>query len=251
MRRKKMKVLSGSSQTELQKRTEFLKLFKHTPIPDAELLSNLGLYLNRQTLSRILFMHQLYKKIINVHGIVIEFGVRWGQNLALFESFRGMYEPYNYNRKIIGFDTFSGFPEVDNQKDGNCIAKGDYGVLMGYENYLNKIIEYHESESPIAHKKKFELIKGDATETIKHYLEAHPETIVALAYFDFDIYKPTTTCLKAIRACLTKGSVLAFDELNCPEFPGETLALKEVFGLDKYAIRRNHLNPLCSYIVIE
>ena len=79
----------------------------------------------------------------------------------------------------------------------------------------------------------------------------HPETIVALAYFDFDIYQPTKTCLEAIKGRLTKGSVVAFDELNCPEFPGETLALKEVFGLDKYAIRRNPLNPLCSYIVIE
>jgi len=246
-----MKVLSGSSQPEIQKRTEFLEFLKNTPIPDSELLSNLGLYLNRQTLSRILFMHQLYEKIIDVHGVVIEFGVRWGQNLALFESFRGMYEPHNYNRKIIGFDTFSGFPEVNNKKDGTKIDKGDYSVSEDYESYLNKILEYHESESPIAHKKKFEIIKGDATQTINQYLESHPETIVALAYFDFDIYKPTKNCLEAIRGHLTKGSVVAFDELNCPEFPGETLALKEVFGLDKYAIRRNPLNPLCSYLVIE
>lgn len=246
-----MKVLSGSSQAEIQKRDEFLELFRDTPIPDSELLSNLGLYLNRQTLSRILFMHQLYEKIINVHGIVIEFGVRWGQNLALFESFRGMYEPYNYNRKIIGFDTFSGFPRIDNQKDGSYIGKGDYAVSEGYLKYLNKILDYHEAESPISHKKKYEIIEGDATETIGLYFEVHPETIVALAYFDFDIYQPTKTCLEAIKERLTKGSVVAFDELNCPEFPGETLALKEVFRLDKYAIRRNPLNPLCSYIVIE
>ena len=32
-----------------------------------------------------------------------------GQNLALFESFRGMHKPYNYNRKLIGFETFDGF----------------------------------------------------------------------------------------------------------------------------------------------
>jgi len=247
----KMKVLSGSSQTEIQKRAEFLTLLKNSPIPESELLNNLGLYLNRQTLSRILFMHQLYEKILDVHGVVIEFGVRWGQNLALFESFRGMYEPYNYNRKIIGFDTFSGFPEVNNKKDGTKIDLGDYSVSENYESYLNKILEYHESESPIAHKKKFEIIKGDATKTINQYLESHPETIVALAYFDFDIYKPTKNCLEAIRGHLTKGSVVAFDELNCPEFPGETLALKEVFGLDKYAIRRHPLNPLCSYLVIE
>jgi hypothetical protein len=82
-------------------------------------------------------------------------------------------------------------------------------------------------------------------------LSSHPETIVALAYFDFDIYLPTRRCLELVRDRLTKGSVVAFDELNCPEFPGETIALKEVFGLDKYAIRRSPLNPLISYFVVS
>ncbi len=245
-----IKVLSGSSREQVANRAEFFQMFKQSPLPQSELLSNLGLYLNRQSLSRILFMHELYQKVIDVHGVIMEFGVRWGQNLALFESFRGIYEPYNYNRKIIGFDTFTGFPNV-NAKDGGQVAAGDYGVTADYEIYLERVLQYHESESPIPHKKKFELVKGDACSTIEEYLQQHPETIVALAYFDFDIYSPTRACLEAIRDRLTRGSVLAFDELNCPEFPGETLAVKEVLGLDCYAIRRSPLNPLCSYLVIE
>ena len=46
-----------------------------------------------------------------------------------------------------------------------------------------------------------------------------------------DIYKPTKDCLKAIKPHLTKGSVLAFDELNCDMARGVTPALKEVFNL--------------------
>lgn len=243
-----IKVLGNSQQSEKDNRVNFLELLKQSPIPDNEFLFNLGLYLNRQTLSRILFMHDLYKMILETHGVVMEFGVRWGQNLALFESFRGIYEPYNYNRKIIGFDTFSGFPEVD-EKDGNKVDIGDYSVTEGYECYLDRVLQYHESESPISHKKKFELVKGDAVETIDEYLKLHPETIVALAYFDFDIYLPTKKCLESIKPHLTKGSILAFDELNCPEFPGETLAFQEVFGIKNYSIKRSPLNPLCSYIV--
>lgn len=245
-----IRVLGGSTQNEIDKRKHFLELLKSSPIPDNELLSNLGLYLNRQTLSRILFIHELYLKIINIHGIVIEFGVRWGQNLALFESFRGIYEPYNFNRKIIGFDTFSGFPEID-QKDGNKLSVGDYSVSENYQCYLEEVLAYHESESPISHKKKFELIKGDATKTVDEYLDQHPETIVALAYFDFDIYLPTKKCLEAIKKHLTKGSILAFDELNCPEFPGETIAFQEVFGVNHFSVKRSYLSPLCSYIVFE
>ncbi|HBV96588.1 MAG: crotonobetainyl-CoA:carnitine CoA-transferase [Peptococcaceae bacterium BICA1-7] len=247
---KGIKVLTGSTSNEIENRTSFMEIYRNNPVPEGEILSNLGLFINRQALSRILFMHELYKKIIDVHGVVIEFGVRWGQNLALFQSFRGIYEPFNYNRKIIGFDTFSGFPQVD-EKDGERLSVGDYSVTDGYENYLEKILDYHESESPISHKKKYELVKGDATKTITSYLDEHPETIVSLAYFDFDIYLPTKKCLEAVLDRVTKGSVLAFDELNCQEFPGETLAVKEVLGLSKYGIKRSTLSPLCSYIVIE
>ena len=246
-------VLGGSTRQEISTREQFMALFSNGGgIPDAERLNNLGLYISRQNLSRILFMHELYQKIINVHGVVIEFGVRWGQNLALFENFRGIYEPFNHNRKIIGFDTFEGFASLD-EKDGGgeIMREGSYGVSSDYENTLSQILDYHESESPIPHIKKYDLIKGDTTVTVKEYFEENPHTVVALAYFDFDIYKPTFECLKIISEHVTKGSVIAFDELNCKEFPGETIALKEVFGLDKYAIKRTPLNPLISYLVVE
>lgn len=241
-----------SNENEINKRKDFLSLFKESPIPDDEILYNLGLFINRQNLSRIIFMNELYKKILDVHGVVIEFGVRWGQNLSLFESFRGMYEPYNYNREIIGFDTFEGFKSVD-KLDGSeeIIKEGSYSVTKNYEDYLDKILYYHESESPISHLKKYKLIKGDATKTIHEYLEKNPQVIIAFAYFDFDIYKPTKECLQAILPHLTKGSVIGFDELNYNKFPGETIALQEVLGINKYKIRRIDISPLQSYIVID
>jgi hypothetical protein len=126
--------------------------------------------------------------------------LRWGQNLSLFMSFRGIYEPCNYSRKIIGFGTFSGFPSVSPQ-DGTdeVVGIGAYGVTPVYEKYLESILDYHEKESPLSHLRKYELVKGDACVTLKKYLEDHPETIIALAYFDFDIYEPTRTCLELIR----------------------------------------------------
>jgi len=249
---KKFQIKTKSSSGELSNREKFYELFKRSPIPSNELLFDLGLYMNRQALSRVLFMHDLYKQILNVHGIIIEFGVRWGQNLALFSSFRGMYEPFNHTRKIVGFDTFSGFPTVS-AKDGKdqIVAEGAYGVSEGYEKYLAAVLDYHEQESPLSHMKKYELVKGDAVETVQKYLADHPETIIAMAYFDFDLYEPTKKCLAAIKGHLTKGSVLGFDELNWPPFPGETLALKEELGLDHYSIRRSPLNPTPSYIVID
>ncbi|MEW7864218.1 crotonobetainyl-CoA--carnitine CoA-transferase [Aeromonas diversa] len=247
-----MNAQSYASETEIAQRRQVEELLAHTPLPSAELMNNLGLYLRRQSLSRILFMHELYQHILPVHGVIMDLGTRWGHNMALFGSFRGMYEPYNYNRKIIGFDTFNGFPH-HTPEDGQdaAITLGAYSVTEGYEEHLSALLLSHEAQSPLPHLVKHELIKGDVCITVPDYLAQHPETIVALAYFDFDLYAPTKACLEALRPHLTKGSVLAFDELNWPGFPGETLALKEVLGLDRYAIRRTPHNPGPSYLVIE
>ncbi|MDR2817408.1 MAG: crotonobetainyl-CoA--carnitine CoA-transferase [Oscillospiraceae bacterium] len=246
------KILLGSTKAELDKREDFLTKVFAKGLPTNEVLNNLGLYISRQNLSRILYMHELYQKIINVHGCVVEFGVRWGQNMALFENFRGIYEPFNHNRKVIGFDTFEGLASLD-EKDGNSeiMSNGAYSVTEGYDQILSQILDYYESESPISHTKKYELVRGDATVTAKEYFETNPHIIIALAYFDFDIYRPTYECLKIIKERVTKGSIIAFDEINAKEFPGETLALREVFALDDYAIRRAPYNPLTSYLVIE
>lgn len=242
-------VLNWATSSEVERRQQFAQTLRDSPIPNTELLSNLGLYLNRQAFSRLLFMAELYQQVLPVHGVAMEFGVRWGQNLALLHALRGIYEPFNYNRKIIGFDTFGGFPSVD-AKDGGLVKPGDYGVTDNYQAYLAQILAYYEADSPIPHKRKFELVAGDAAETVPRYLREHPETVIAFAYFDFDIYAPTKACLEAIQPRLTKGAVVVFDELNCPEFPGETLAFDEVFGVANYALRRSPLNPLISYLVM-
>ena len=249
---KNFKTFTKSSEKELNLRNQFYENFKNCPMPVEELLSNLGLFINRQNMSRILFFHEIYKKIINVHGVVMEFGVRWGQSLALFESFRGMYEPFNYDRKIIGFDTFEGFPSV-HSKDGKAdiISERAYSVTPEYKKYLEKILDYHEKESPISQIKKFELVQGDASLTIKKYLDENPETIIALAYFDLDLYEGTKNCLEAIKNNLTKGSIIGFDELNCHTLPGETTALKEVLGLSNYRIKRSPISSAQSYIIFE
>lgn len=237
---------------EQRGREDFVEVFRNCPIPDDELLSNVGLFHKRQDLARSLFLTELYRRILGVQGVVLEFGVRWGRDLALFQALRGIHEPYNYSRRIVGFDTFSGFPSVD-ARDGSAahVSVGAYDVSEGYESYLQAVLDYHESESPLAHIRKHELVKGDVTQTVDGFLDEHPETVVALAYFDLDLYEPTRHCLEAIRDRLTIGSVVGFDELNCADFPGETLALQEVFGLRAVRLQRSPLTPFPSFFVVE
>lgn len=241
-----------ASSNELDKRNKFLELYKNAPIPDNEKLTNSGLFVKRQDLTKQLFFNDLYTKIVNTHGVIMEFGVRWGQNLVTLNNLRGIHEPFNYSRKIIGFDTFEGFAEVD-KKDGDhsIIKKGAFSVTKNYEEYLASVLEYHESECPLSHIKKNTLIKGNAPVVLQKYLDEHPETIIAFAYFDFDVYEPTKKCLEIIKPYLTKGSIIGFDELNDPQFPGETVALREVFGTENIAIQRSKYSGIQSYMIYQ
>ena len=241
-----------SSLDETSTRLQFAEHFKNSPIPDDQILSNMGLFLNSKALSRLLFMNHLYEQIVDVMGVVMEFGTRWGPNLGQFAALRGIYEPFNRHRKIIGFDTFAGFPKIDS-KDGSSdmMEVGHLTVPENYRDYLEKTLEFQERDNPLSHIKKFELCEGDATKTLPKYLKDNPETIIALAYFDFDVYEPTKICLEAIKPRLVKGSVLGFDELNDPDSPGETLALMEIFGLNNIQLKRFPYTSRASYFVVE
>lgn len=242
---------SIASIEEQKRRSDFFNNYINNPIPQNEQLNNIGLFTKRQELTKTLFFVDLYRKFLPVHGVIMEFGVRWGQNLVTLTNLRGMLEPYNYSRKIIGFDTFAGFPSVhENDGDHSIIKKGAFSVTDGYENYLSNVLNYHEMESPLSHIKKHELVKGDATVELETYLKKHPETIVAFAYFDFDIYEPTKKCLELLKPFLTKGSIIGFDELLDPQFPGETVALRESLGLQNLAIQRMHYGGIQSYTII-
>jgi hypothetical protein len=204
--------------------------------------------LKRQSLSRIIYYESLYQKIIEIPGVICEFGVQWGATMAQLINLRGMYEPFNHSRKIYGFDTFEGFNTLD-EKDGEHSAPGDYSTYTGYEVLLNEILEIHESFSPLPHIQKFELIKGDASATINSWLEDNPHAIISMAIFDMDVYKPTKDVLEKILPRLTRGSLLVFDELNCQYFPGETRALDEVLGIGKLALKRFPHEAYCSWAV--
>jgi hypothetical protein len=50
---------------------------------------------------------------------------------------------------------------------------------------------------------------------------------------------------------VTKGTVIGFDEVNDPATPGETVALRDVLGLDRYALKRYPWNARTTYAVID
>ncbi|MBV9103724.1 MAG: crotonobetainyl-CoA--carnitine CoA-transferase [Candidatus Eremiobacteraeota bacterium] len=181
------------------------------------------------------------------------FGVRWGRDLAAFQAFQQVYEPMNYARRIIGFDTFSGFPSVSS-KDGadESIRTGAYGVTASFEEHLRRVLATKRQLGTFSHMERIEIHKGDAVERLQSYLSDHVETVVALAYFDLDLYEPTKACAKLLLPFYARGAVVAFDEFIHPVHPGETTAAREVFGTNAAFRRIPNFGPGHSgYVVFE
>lgn len=240
------------NKSEREAYEQLVELLKSSPIPSKEILANLQLFLTRASLAHIFFIKEIYDKILNCHGIIMEFGTCWGRNLSLFAALRNLYEPFNVTRKIVAFDTWAGFPSLS-KKDGtyNSMQVGYLTTTEDYKDVLNRIMTAQEKLSPRPQIKRFELVQGDVLETLPEYLERNPHTIAALVYMDLDLYKPTREVLKSLADHMHRGTVIAFDELNLEQFPGETLAFREVLGARNFKIVRNPLVAQQSYIVLD
>src|SRR3989338_10344548 len=81
--------------------------------PAIEIIDDFPKYASRQVISRFLAQHELFKMILDIKGSIVECGVFRGSGLMTWAKLSAIYEPTNYHREIIGFDTFSGFPDVD------------------------------------------------------------------------------------------------------------------------------------------
>lgn len=245
-----VRMKTHASIEEAETYRDLVALLRTSPVPPAEILANLSLYLTRSALSHVLFMTDIYRAALNIHGVIMEFGNRWGRNLALFSTLRNIFEPHNYSRRIVGFDTFSGFAAVAPQ-DGSdsAVQIGGLSVSTDALDHLNAVLRLHERLGPRAHLRRFKTVKGDVQQTLPAYLAAHPETIVSLAYFDMDLYQPTKTALETIIPYLVKGSIVGFDEVCVTEFPGETVALLEVLASPRPTLVRSPYSGNQCYVV--
>ena len=229
-------------------------LFERHAAPIDVKLNNFEKYIRRQSMSRFLARYELFKMQMNIKGCIVECGVHHGGGLMTWAKLSSALEPYALDRRVFGFDTFEGFPSISEKDIGNAAnaqtAIG--GLSTGYDvqaELLDAIEEYDENRFLNQFQKVF-LIHGDATKTIQQFVEENPYLLVSLLFLDFDLYEPTKAALTHLLPRMPKGSILAFDELNNPWWPGETLAANELLDLNSRKVQRFPFDPNISYITI-
>jgi len=233
-------------------------VFEQSECNTEKKLANFPKYIRRQTMARFLVQHELFKRQLNIKGSIVECGVHHGGGVMSWAKLSTTLEPYNYHRKIIGFDTFEGFPSVHDldlkrpeETSGVdlppvCVGSlnEDYDVIAE----MNQVISDYDENRFINHIPKIELVKGDANLTIPQYIEDNQHLLVSLLYLDFDIYEPTVTALKHLLPRMPKGAILAFDEVNNKYWPGETMAMLESLNLQNHRLESFEFEPNISFI---
>lgn len=234
---------------------ELCAAFDASRLSLAHRLQTFPRHVRRQDIARFLTKYEIFKLSLPANGSVIECGVFAGGGLASWVHFSTILEPYNHTRRVIGFDTFSGFPGV-HEKDADRglsehLHAGAFQTNDSIKSEIEHLMSIHDRNRPLGHIPKVDLVEGDATQTIPKYVKEHPHLLVSLLYLDFDIYEPTKVALEYLYPRVVKGGIIAFDELNCAEFPGETVALLETIDLTRVELRRFPFDPYISYFAKE
>ena len=227
--------------------------FENSAVPLAQRLETFPRHVRRQDLARFLVRYEIFKLNLEAHGSVVECGVFAGGGLMTWSQCSSVLEPYNHTRRVIGFDTFSGFPRT-HEKDtysgtSEYLYNGAFDTSTEMVQELNHLASIHDRNRPLGHIPKVELVQGDSCETIPLYLEQNPHLLISLLYLDFDLYEPTRAALQHFLPRVVRGGVVAFDELNSRHFPGETAAFLEAAATTSGSLRRFPYDPYISYFV--
>jgi len=204
-------------------------------------------------LGRFLAKSRLFERVLTVAGSVVECGVFGGGGLMTWATLSAILEPLNHVRRVIGFDTFEGFVRTGPMDAGrsanpNAVAGG---LAADAEEEIARSAAIFDLYRPLGHIPKIELVKGDALQTIPGYLDRNPHLVVSLLYLDFDLYEPTKCALERFVPRMPKGAVVAFDELNHPAWPGETMALLDTLGIRSLKLERFPFQPQISFACLD
>jgi hypothetical protein len=143
-----------------------------------------GFYLTSKPyrLGNIIAHYELYKRIVNLPGDLIELGVFKGSSLIQFATFRELLENEN-SRKIVGFDMFGSFPE-NGQLDSDKRFAQNWNEQFAHE-FLSKEDIYASLKAKGIG--NVDLIEGDIRITLDKYIQGNPYTRIAFLHIDTDI----------------------------------------------------------------
>jgi len=167
---------------------------------------------------RCYVLYSLLKQALHISGDIFECGVYKGGTAKMILS---TIEKYNPSKKLYLFDTFSGMPEVDAQKDWH--KKGDFA-----DTDLLEVKKFLGDNNIYSIKKGF----------IPNTFSGLSEIRIAFSHIDLDIYNSIIDSLEFIWQRTVPGGFIVFDDYGFPTCPGARAAVDNFFSKTSHS-------PLC------
>ncbi|MCX6164076.1 MAG: class I SAM-dependent methyltransferase [Ignavibacteriae bacterium] len=231
-----------------------VEYFKNSIGTDFQKLESLMRYMDRQNLAKLISLVDVFRMTIGVSGSIVNCGVYFGSSLMTWAKLSTAFEPYNYNCKILGFDTFEGNKGLSDKDISSKSKLGVHHTEGGYyaDSYddLLEAVEIFDIDRPLNIFKKVELIKGDLCVTAKQYIENNPELVVRILSLSVNLYEPTKAALNAFLPRMPKGSIIVPFTLNSDIYPGVTLSILEELGIRNYELRTFDYYSNVNYIIL-
>jgi hypothetical protein len=174
--------------------------------------------------TKMLARYELFKLIADKPGDIVEGGVLKGSGLLYWAKLIEIFNPQS-RRKVIGFDTFEGYPEDTNKSHDQKTAKDFKKIQIqdGSQVAIETILEIAKQQG-LEH--RIELVKGKAQDTMPEYVKKYPGFRIALLNLDFVLYEPTTAALSHLYPVVISGGIVALDEYGVAK-AGESEAVDQ------------------------
>ena len=232
---KKGSILSSKEQRHIQNlRAHYFQNGKGNSL---DKINSFTRFCGRQNIAKLMAQYQLFEQTSGILGDIVEAGVYYGSGLMGWANLSVTLEPYNYQCKIIGFDTFEGSKGVSiKDKSSKNIHRKDGEYNANNYSDLNRAIELFDMDRPLNHIKKIELVKGEISKTVKKYCLKNKQQCIRILHLGMNLYSPTYVTLKNLLPRMSKGSMIIIDGINHAT-PGCMMALKKILDLNLLAHR--------------
>jgi len=195
-------------------------------------------YSSRRAFIRQMAHYELFKLTTELPGHYLDFGVYFGRSYFTWHKYLELLTPTATHKKVFGFDTFSGFPDLA-EEDGVedlSVQKSAGGLnATSFLEELRLLIDLHNNDGVIP-SNRGSLVIGNIAETLPAWIAENPEVRFCLINIDVDIYEPTSAILNNCWDRLVPGGVLILDEYATSKWPGETRAWDEFAAKQKVSL---------------
>lgn len=201
----------------------------------SDILESFPVYARRVNMTRFLAHYELYRRIADLPGNIVEVGVYRGASLLSWAKFIEIFHAGDRTRRVFGFDNFAGFESI-HAADGPPSDRfqkqvGGWNAGPFRDELLEHVDIFHE-DSFLPRARRISLVEGDIGETAPRFAAENPGLRISLLHLDVDLYEPTLAALKAFYPLVVKGGLVVFDEYGLMDWPGESRAVEEYFGAD-------------------